>query len=429
MVDQRQAFSGFLLDVAAELTQPIEGMHRAIAARVFRNVGPASLPVRLVHDGIASAAYGSVRSSLRLAARGARVLPVDASRSALDGEPPSDRALAAQAAINGFLGDRLAQEGDSLAWDMTLVHDRQPLAADRTALAAALPDASSRVAVFVHGLAGSERVWWSPPGHKASAGPSYGDRLADELGVTPLYVRYNSGLHISDNGAHLSDLLDRVVANWPASEPELILVGHSMGGLVARSACVQASRQEPPPAWVGRVRHVVSLGSPYQGASLERVVNRATRLMGRVGEAKAVADVLDLRSDGVRDLRFGYILEDEWRDADPAAIRRTPLDRAPNLEGASHRFVSGSLRPGRRHPANRVLGDLLVTRASATGPARRPGGHGVEGTDVAHFAGVDHLALCNDPAVYARLRTWAGARLAASTRHGGLCIRQAGPGR
>ncbi|GAA1810448.1 hypothetical protein [Nostocoides veronense] len=35
------------------------------------------------------------------------------------------------------------------------------------------------------------------------------------LGLTPVLVRYNSGLRISDNGAALGALLADLVAGWP----------------------------------------------------------------------------------------------------------------------------------------------------------------------------------------------------------------------
>ncbi len=405
MAGQRRAFGGFLLDAAAVLTEPVQNLHQAIAGRVFKNVGPASEPVRVVHDGIVGAVYGSVRGGFRLAAAGVRVLPLG-EPDVVDPAEQSDLALTAQAAINGILGDRMNRD-EALTIEMGLVHDRRPLPVEPEALRAAFPQAAPTVVVFIHGLAESERCWWAPAGHKHRVGPSYGDRLAEDLGVTPLYVRYNSGRHISENGARLSALLDQVVTAWPVPGVELVLVGHSMGGLVARSACLQAVTGGH--GWVGRVRHVVSLGTPHQGAPLERVVNRASQLLSRVGESKPVADVLELRSDGVRDLRFGYLLEDEWRHSDPAAVRRPAIDPAPNLEGAAHWFVSGSLRPG-RHPLNHVLGDLLVTEASAVSPSRTKSGERVEGADTAHFAGLDHLALCNDPAVYAQLRTWLRSR-------------------
>ncbi len=403
MRGQRRAFGGFLLDAGATLTEPVQGMHRAIAGRVFRYVGPVARPVQVVHDGLADAVYASVRGGFRLAGKGVRLLPLDGGPAVVDPADQSDLALTAQAALNGFFGDRMADEGDELAIEMGLVHERRPLPTTTAALAAAFPDAPRTVVVFVHGLAESERSWWAPPGHGDFRGPSYGDRLADELGVAPLYVRYNSGLHISQNGHLLSALLERLVGSWPEPDVALVLVGHSMGGLVARSACLQGLVGDA--RWVGHVGHVVSLGSPHLGAPLERVVNQATRLLSRVGESKPVADVLELRSAGVRDLRFGYLLEDEWRGADPGAVRRPGGELAPGIDSASHWFVSGSLRPG-RHPVNRVLGDLLVTETSAVAPTRRRDGSRVDGAESAHFAGVDHLLLCNHPAVHEQLRIW-----------------------
>jgi pimeloyl-ACP methyl ester carboxylesterase len=397
----QRALSGFVLNAAATLTTPIQDTHKAIADRVFRSIGPASAPVQVVHDSVAAVAYGSVRTGFRAAAGGVRLLP----STAADPEAQSDLALAAQAAANGFFGDRMAREGDDLTFEAGLVHDRRPLLLDPFSLRATFPDASSTVVVFVHGLAQTERCWWDPPGHSSFAGPSYGDRLQDELGWTPVYFRYNSGLHISDNGGLLAEAIEELVSAWPVPVEQVVVVGHSMGGLVSRSACLQASAERQ--AWVGKVAHVVCIGTPHTGAPLERFVNRAVGHLARLAESKPVADVLELRSDGVRDLRFGYLLEDDWRDADPAATVRAEHDPPPNLEGASHWFASASLCQG-SHPVDRVIGDLLVLEESAVGPARAPDGSPLEGTDTAHFPGVDHLVLCNHPAVYAQLREWVG---------------------
>ena len=84
-----------------------------------------------------------------------------------------------------------------------------------------------RLAVFVHGLFETEHAW------RYGGGPRYGDRLP---GWTPVYVRYNSGRHISENGRSLAERARRARARSDEVE-EIALVGHSMGGLVARSAC------------------------------------------------------------------------------------------------------------------------------------------------------------------------------------------------
>ncbi len=54
--------------------------------------------------------------------------------------------------------------------------------------------------------------------------------------MTPVYLRYNTGLPVGRNGADLAWLLDDLVAAWPVPVRSIALVGHSMGGLVVRAA-------------------------------------------------------------------------------------------------------------------------------------------------------------------------------------------------
>ena len=175
--------------------------------------------------------------------------------------PRSNLALAV---LNATLGDELADQGSPLAIPMAVRRDRADVAPRRDALEVAFPEATSKVAVFVHGLGETEESWrLHADRHGCGTESTYGSRLAQDLGYTPVYLRYNTGLHISENGRHLTALLDDVVAAWPAPVAELILVGHSMGGLVARSACHYA--QQRSHSWVSTLRHVFYLGSPIWG--------------------------------------------------------------------------------------------------------------------------------------------------------------------
>jgi len=61
--------------------------------------------------------------------------------------------------------------------------------------------------------------------------------LRDDLGYSPVFLRYNTGLHVSVNGRTLAEILELLQDQWPVPITELVLIGHSMGGLVARSAC------------------------------------------------------------------------------------------------------------------------------------------------------------------------------------------------
>jgi pimeloyl-ACP methyl ester carboxylesterase len=153
-------------------------------------------------------------------------------------------------------------------------------------------------------------------------------------------VRYNTGRHVSENGRSLADLLEALVAAWPVAVERIALVGHSMGGLVARSACHQAAERSD--AWVGRVRHVVSLGTPHTGAPLAQAVHVAAAGLATVPETRAFSAFLRRRSAGIRDLRDGSLVDEDWRGRDPdalraAACREIPLWRARRTASSPRR--------------------------------------------------------------------------------------------
>ena len=222
------------------------------------------------------------------------------------------------AAIAGLTGDALEADGSPLAQPMAIRVGGEPVRPGAAALADAFPEATSRVVVFVHGLMETEFSW--------GATETYGTRLARELGYTPVYVRYNSGLHISRNGRCLSDLLEELVAAWPVEVERIALVGHSMGGLVARSACQRGT--EAGASWVALVKQSVSLGTPHMGAPLEQAVHVLSAGLAALPETRPFASFLRRRSGGIRDLRQGSLVDEDGRDCDPDALRAARRCRA-----------------------------------------------------------------------------------------------------
>ncbi len=264
-----------------------------------------------------------------------------------------------------MLGDYLHRQDNGLATPMELFLDGHPVRLDRESLRRAYPAPTGRLALWVHGLAVTEAVW-SFPGEPAV---TYGTLLQRDQGVTPLYLRYNTGLHISDNGEALARLLETLVACFPVPVEELILVGYSMGGLVVRSACHVAA--EAGHTWLSRVRRALYIGVPHLGSPLERagkVVSLALRAIPNP-YTRLVADVVDLRSSGVKDLGFGNLLKRDWEGAEGEAQLQNRRHPVPLLPELSHHLLVGSLGNEERHLLSALFGDGVVPLASAAGRA------------------------------------------------------------
>jgi pimeloyl-ACP methyl ester carboxylesterase len=285
---------------------------------------------------------------------------------------------------------------------MTIRLRGKPVPPATETLAAAFPTATDRVVVFLHGWCLTEQSWSRRPPTACEDQDSrnYAARLRDDLGFSPVYLRYNTGLHISVNGRTLADILEQLHAQWPVPIAELVLVGHSMGGLLARSACHYGARQQQH--WTESVSHVVCLGSPHLGADLEKGVNIASWALARLPETQAIATFLNTRSGGVKDLRFGACIDEDWCDVDPDEFLQDRCQEAPLLPHATYHFVAATVAPPL---LGMITGDHLVRSYSASGrgKSRRipfDAEHGLT------LSGLNHLDLLNHPLVYAKLRDW-----------------------
>ncbi len=401
MANELAALAEVAADAVDRLTlTPAQTLHGAIARRVFAST-PGSAPSRAIHDGISTAVYtlarGAITGGARLAGQAVRNAGGDVrplSRS------PRGRLLIG--ALNGFTGDRLVEMGNDLAVSMSLRHRGDDLRCRPDELRRAFPEATPRVVVFLHGLAETEE-WWlrRRVDARGRRGRPFGERLRRDAGLTPVYLRYNTGLHVSDNGRALSRLLDSMVAAWPVPVEELVLVGHSMGGLVVRSACHVGA--EDGRSWTQRVRNVVTLGTPHHGAPLAKAVHLAAWMLRAVPEASPLADILDLRSAGIRDLRFGSLHEDDWRDEDRRALVGDSRREVPLLPGCRYTFITATLSRQQAHPLGWLVGDLLVRTESAGGRCRQrtiPVGEEC----IVHVGGLSHFDLLDHPMAYEILR-------------------------
>jgi hypothetical protein len=387
-----------ITDLLDHLTLTTQQVHRAVARRGLGGVLPP--PVRVVQDAVATTVYSLVRAGIAIAGTAAATAldSVGRTRTARPWtSTPRGRRMAGL--LNGAVGDRLHDRYRPLASPMRIRVDGADVELDSAMLHRHYPAAAPMIVVFVHGVIETEE-WWTGParartGDRSAICEDIGSRLTRDLGSSSVHVRYNSGRHISDSGADLADLLDELITAWPVPVRELALVGHSMGGLVARSALHQAFVQGR--AWPRLTRHVVCLGSPHTGAPLERAANTVTALLRRFDESAPIAALLAARSAGIKDLRYGSLHRQDWDGHDPDAVHRVVPHPYRPPDGVEHGNVAATVvrAPG---PLSPWGGDLLVPTASALAPL--PPAHRCV------LPGLTHRDLLTHDAVYMKLAGW-----------------------
>jgi pimeloyl-ACP methyl ester carboxylesterase len=329
--------------------------------------------------------YAGIGLGLRASAKALRAADRMGIGPAIENTP---RGRFVVSAVNGLIGDKLIEDGSPLAIEIGVRRHGRDVPLTPDGLTEAFPDASGAIVVFLHGLCETEHYWdrrSRPRPADGSSTASYGARLAADEGWTPVYVRANTGKSIAEAGVDLSSLLGRLVEAWPTDVRRIALVGHSMGGLIARAACAVSSDVEEP--WTEKVTDMVTLGAPHTGSPVERTIARGIRVAAHAPELLPLARIFEQRSVGVLDLHDGM-------PEDTAAI--------PN---ARYHLVAATLSKSPKHPLAATVGDYLVQYRSAVGLL--PGG--VEmfpGADVLHVPGADHFDLLNHDDVYAALRGW-----------------------
>jgi pimeloyl-ACP methyl ester carboxylesterase len=383
-----------------QLTQRVHEWHRAIADLPFEALARApglretSAPVRVLHDGITDGVYTAVQLTGTTLIGAATQILRAAERTSLAASRPAREpgAKSAQliAAIGGLVGDDMATRRNPLAARLGFYKDNRRLDLRASALATAYPDARPRLAIFVHGLCCTEHAWSLYRDEQPEDAADYGARFAAR-GYTPLYLRYNSGLHISQNGRLFARALDRLLAAWPVPVEDIVLIGHSMGGLVARAAAHSGARRAAP--WTARVSRVFCIGSPHLGAPLEQVVNLGVARMQQYALSRPLARILGIRSAGIKDLRQGATHDSDWRGRDLDAVGPAPRAAIARIEDAQYHFLGSTLGNTTGDRLARTLGDGLVDLPSAT--ARE-----IADADSATLTRVHHIRLLNHPLVW-----------------------------
>lgn len=440
--------AGTLVDV---FTPTVQAVHAGVAHRVFHTLGPASTPIRTLHDAIAELAYTSVRSGAQivgtLSGIGLALTAGGGERTPITRHP---RGALAVAFVNGLLGDQLDGRVDDLVVRPQLVRSAAPSGVEVSTRRHHHDSVTDRVVVFVHGLAETPVgwTWWS------DATRPYAERLAGH-GWTPIDFTYSTGRSVAESGAFLAAQLAELVADWPVPVSELALIGHSMGGLVVHEACATGMAAEcrspigplgrrghehlvaggagtDPNAtsgsWVDQVAHVVTLGAPHSGSWLANLAHRGSTAAARRPETRGISTFLELRSRGIRDLTDDLVRWPGQVDGsagvsgiaahvDAALVDRVlvdrvlvdaaptelaaPVDLAARMPNAQHSFVTAAAP----RPIDALVGDGLVHRSSASAPASDR-----DNVVVRHHRGIGHIRLLNHGAVGDDLEVWMSPR-------------------
>jgi pimeloyl-ACP methyl ester carboxylesterase len=369
-------------DATAGVAGIVEKMHRTIQVLPF----PVGRAEPGATRGITGFVYRRVHGSVRLIGRGIDLglAPIVALLPEGESTPVRDAFVSA---VNGVYGDYLVRTGNPLAIEMGLRHRGRPLdpADPAGALGSEHSASCGRILVMVHGLCLNERHW-------TREGHDHGAALAEELGYTPLYLRYNTGQHIGHNGQEFARLLETLLSSWPWPVEELVILGHSMGGLVARSACHYGRKAGH--GWLRYLDKLVFIGTPHHGSPLERGGHRLDYVLEVSPYSAPFTRIGRMRSAGITDLRHGSITT--------GAHEVVPLPPRVKCYAAA-----ATLAARRSVLAERLVGDGLVPLDSALGRHAEPARTLAIPKDRQWVGyGMGHLELLSRAEVYSQLHEW-----------------------
>ncbi|MBP6996419.1 MAG: hypothetical protein KBB39_09820 [Phycicoccus sp.] len=412
--DEARDFGQVAGSTLRSLTTMVRGAHFATSDAVHgligQAVGPAAAPVKVISDGVTAGVYAATALGVDLVARAAGQIAAHRLGEGAGDRPSVHDGPAAHSALAiglGLRGDTIAREARSIAADLHVRGAGRRVPLSRESVAAAFPEATSDIVVFLHGLFETEAHW----GLAGEERTLYPDRLHTDLGLTPVLIRFNTGLRISDNGAVLDQLLSELVAAWPVPVRRIVLIGHSMGGLVLHSAlAIAGAAAESRPAsedaeWLPLVSDTVTLGTPHDGSPIARGVAAAANALDRSESSRWATDLLRLRSGGIRDLEHGNVVAQDWAcHPDDSGDRRTHPMPADDI---SHYAVVAVTTDGvlPAHLSD-LVGDFVVPAASARHSGSALHVRRFRDDQVAVVPRVGHLGLLNSEAAYEQMRTW-----------------------
>lgn len=388
-----QGITRLITDATVGITDLVEAMHKQVVHPPFL----PSTPIQQLITKIAGTTYNNIRRSTRLIGSG-----IDKAlgqlTSVLGKSESTDEKEAIRSVLNGVIGDYLEKNENPLKITMQFRHQAKAILLDSKNIKKAYPTINGKILLMVHGSCMND-IQWTREEH------NHGTTLAKELHKTPIYLHYNSGRHISTNGQDFNELLEELVEHWPVPVEELVIMAHSMGGLVSRSAIHYGQHQQK--LWTKYLKKIIFLGTPHHGAPLEQAGNFLDVILEAIPYAKPFARLGKIRSAGVTDLRYGNLLDEDWQNNDRFKMQGDQRKNISLPEQVECYSIAGVASKTKESKSAQIMGDNMVSVKSALGQHKNPTKNLLfkkENTWIAYEC--THSELLSNTKIYTKMKSW-----------------------
>ena len=388
-----QGFARLITDATIGITDLVETMHKRVVLTPFL----PSTPIQHLITNIAGITYNNIRWGTQFI--GGSLDNVLGQLAPILGEiKTTDKKEAIRSALNGVVGDYLEEKENPLKITMQFRHKSKAIPLDSKSIEEIYPTINGKILLMVHGSCKND-IQWTRKGH------SHGTALAKELDKTPIYLHYNSGRHISSNGQNFNELLENLVLNWPIPIEELVIIAHSMGGLVTRSALYYGHQQQKK--WTEHLQKIVFLGTPHHGAPLERIGNYLDSILVAIPYVKPFARLGKIRSAGITDLRYGNLIDEDWQGNDRFEIQGDQRQHIPLPKQIECYSIAAAIGKATDTLSTRIIGDSLVDVKSALGQYENPARNlDFKDSNTWVVYALTHSDLLSNLKVYAKIKEW-----------------------
>lgn len=388
-----QGITSLISDATIGVTDLVEAMHKRVTHPPFL----PSTPIQHLITKIAGFTFNNIRWTTKFISKNSNKVWGKLNTVLGKIEVTKDRE-AIIAVLNGVIGDHLEKNDNPLQIKMNFRYNAKPIAIDKKNLEKTYANISGKILLMIHGSCMND-LQWTKEQH------NHGELLATELNKTPIYLHYNTGLHVSTNGQEFNNLLEELVQQWPVPVEEIIIVAHSMGGLVSRSALYYAENQQKK--WVKHLKKIIFIGTPHHGAPMEKAGNIIDVVLENIAYAKPFARLGKIRSAGVTDLRYGNLVDEDWQDFDRFKMNGDKRKSIPIPTKIKCYSLAGIVGKEAKTIKSKLLGDNMVGVKSALGKHKNASKNIFsEMTDTYIVNECNHTDLLSNLKVYNKIKSW-----------------------